>query len=67
MEVEEKTGCVIIQSQHSLLVTPTHIRRSGQSLAKATDMIEDALVGLLGAQESKCQLLYELTESYSQV
>lgn len=37
------------------------------SISKATDIIENALLGLLGAEESKSRLLYDPTESYSEV
>ena len=37
------------------------------SIVKAIDIIEDALVGSIGAQASKCRLIYEVTESYSEV
>ena len=65
MEVGEKTGCSIILSQNHLIVTPMH-GQTTPSVVKATDIIEDALVGLIGAQESKGKLLYDLTESYSE-
>lgn len=66
MEVIQKTGCDIILSHNNLIVTPRHGQERA-STCKATDMIEDTLVGFIGAQESKCRLVYELTESYSEV
>lgn len=68
MEVGKQTGCAILLSQNHLIITPMHqAGENGPSISKANDMIEDALVGLLGSQESKCKLLYDLTESYSEV
>ena len=67
MGVGEKAGCVILLSQKHIIVTPGHPGQKEPSITKAIDMTEDALVCHLGTQESKCKLLYDLTESYSQV
>ena len=66
MEVAEKSGCNILLSGSHITVMPKPGPKPC-SIAKAIDIIEDALVGSIGAQESKCRLIYELTESYSEV
>ncbi|KAL7548683.1 hypothetical protein ACHAWF_011957 [Thalassiosira exigua] len=69
-EVGKKTGCMILLSQNNLIITPCAEQEDGQSepsVRKATSLLEDTLVGLVGAQESKCKLIYDLTKSYSPV
>jgi len=68
MEVGEKTGSDVLLSQNHILVTPKyHTGQNGQSVTKAIHMVEDSLVSLIGTEEVKCKLLYDLTESYSEV
>eukprot|EP00804_Cyclotella_cryptica_P008398 CCRYP_003925-RC/>CCRYP_003925-RC protein AED:0.03 eAED:0.03 QI:96/1/1/1/0.66/0.5/4/138/634 len=68
MRIREKAGCDIVSMQRILLVR-TMPKCDGvySNINKATDIIENDLLDLLGAEESKPRLLYDLTESYSEV
>ena len=65
-EVAHKSGCDILLSQSHLIVTPRE-NAEARNVTRAIELVEDTLVGALGVQESKCRLIYDLTESYSQV
>ena len=66
MKVMEKTGCDIILSHNNLTITHIH-GQEGASAFKATNMNENALVEIIGAQESTFRIICEMTESYSKV
>ena len=63
--VEELTGCDVKLVQNTFRVMP--IVQNTSNMNKATYMLEDALFEYLGAEESKCRLLYDMTASYSEV
>jgi len=54
-----------MRSQHYLLIKPSQNPNHRPKLKMATSMIEDAFVKFLGAEESRCMLLYDLTKSYT--
>ena len=60
-------GCDIMSTQTGLLIRSISGGNASPNLTKATDIIENAVLGLLGVEESKAKLLYDLTESYSEI
>jgi len=64
---QEKTGCdLVFRSQYYLLIKPSPNSECLPKLNIATTMIENALLKVLGVDESRCKLLYDLTLSYTQ-
>ena len=65
VKFQENTGCELIQSQHYLLIKPAQNMDHRPELKIETSMIEDAFLKFLGAEESRCMLLYDLTKLYT--
>ena len=66
--IRERAGCDMVSMARNLLVrTMPQCDSVCPNINKATDIIENDLLDLLGAEESKPRLLYDLTESYSEV
>jgi len=65
MKFLENTGCNLTRSQDYLLIRASWDAKGWPNIKMASNMIEDALLALLGAEESKSMLLYDLTKSYS--
>jgi hypothetical protein len=60
-----ESGCDVMSTSNGLLVRtmPLGIAISSPNINKATDIIENTLLDLLGAEESRSRFLYDLTES----